>query len=80
MEGRDEVPRHRRRRVHRRSVVRNLLKRGVPVVVGELKPDEAVLAKFKGAEFEPVDVADAAVGRGRFVAIPISPTASISPI
>ena len=42
------------------SVVRNLLKRGVPVVIGELKPDQAILSKLKGAEVETVDVADAA--------------------
>ena len=41
------------------SVVRNLLQRGVPVVVGDLKPENAVLTKLKGAQFEPVDVADA---------------------
>ncbi|HXE23494.1 MAG TPA: NAD-dependent epimerase/dehydratase family protein, partial [Roseiarcus sp.] len=42
------------------SVVRNLLKRGVPVVIGELKPDETVLASLKGAEVERMDVTDAA--------------------
>ena len=47
------------------SVVRNLLERGIPVVIGEHKPDQAVLAKLKGARFEPVDVADAAIGRRR---------------
>ena len=40
------------------SVVRNLLKRGIPVVVGEYRPDEAVLATLKGAEIESMDVAD----------------------
>ena len=30
------------------SVVRNLLARGVPVVIGELKPDETVLAEAQG--------------------------------
>jgi len=39
-------------------VVRNLLARGVPVVIGELRPDAAVLATLKGAEVMPVDVAD----------------------
>ena len=41
------------------SVVRNLLARGVPAVIGELKPDEAVLASLKGADVERMDVADA---------------------
>jgi nucleoside-diphosphate-sugar epimerase len=41
------------------SVVRNLLARGVPVVIGEHRRDEAVLATLKGAAFESVDVADA---------------------
>ena len=41
------------------SVVRNLLARDIPVVVGELKPDPTVLAKLEGARFEPLDVADA---------------------
>jgi UDP-glucose 4-epimerase len=41
------------------AVARNLLERGVPVVIGELKPDPAVLAKLKGAQFEAMDVADA---------------------
>ena len=37
------------------AVVRNLLQRGVPVVIGELKPDETVLASLKGAEVERMD-------------------------
>jgi nucleoside-diphosphate-sugar epimerase len=41
------------------SVVRNLLERGIPVVIGEYARDEAVLANLKGAEFELMDVADA---------------------
>src|SRR6516165_3747946 len=41
------------------AVVRNLLERGIQVVIGEHKLDRAVLAKLKGAQFEPVDVADA---------------------
>ena len=48
------------------SVVRNLLNRGVPVVIGELKPDQSVLAKLEGARFEPMDVADAASVEGVF--------------
>lgn len=41
------------------AVVRNLLARDVPVVIGEQRPDESVLARLKGAAFEPLDVADA---------------------
>jgi UDP-glucose 4-epimerase len=41
------------------AVVRNLLARSVPVVIGEHRPDDAVLAKLKAAEFEPMDVGDA---------------------
>jgi nucleoside-diphosphate-sugar epimerase len=41
------------------SVVRNLLARGVPVVIGEYARDDAVLAGLSGADFELVDVADA---------------------
>jgi len=41
------------------SVVRNLLARGVPVVIGEYVRDDAVLAGLSGANFELVDVADA---------------------
>ena len=33
------------------SVVRNLLARDIPVVIGELKPDPTVLAKLEGARF-----------------------------
>ena len=40
------------------SVVRNLLARGTPVVIGEYARDDAVLAGLPGAEFELVDVAD----------------------
>jgi len=36
------------------AVVRNLRERGLQVVIGEHKPDWAVLAKLKGAQFEPV--------------------------
>jgi nucleoside-diphosphate-sugar epimerase len=39
--------------------VRNLLDRGVPVVIGELNPDKRALAKLEGAALEPMDVADA---------------------
>jgi nucleoside-diphosphate-sugar epimerase len=41
------------------SVVRNLLARDVPVVVGEAHIDADVLSKLKGAEATPLDVADA---------------------
>jgi UDP-glucose 4-epimerase len=41
------------------AVVRNLLARGVPVVVGEANIDPDVLSKLKGAEAAPLDVADA---------------------
>jgi nucleoside-diphosphate-sugar epimerase len=41
------------------AVVRNLLQRDLSVVIGEHRPDEAVLAKLKGAALEPMDVADA---------------------
>jgi nucleoside-diphosphate-sugar epimerase len=40
------------------AVVRNLLYRGFSVIIGEDRPDEAVLAKLKGAALEPMDVAD----------------------
>jgi nucleoside-diphosphate-sugar epimerase len=40
------------------AVVRNLLERGVSVIIGEHRPDEAVLSKLKGAALEPMDVAD----------------------
>ena len=39
-------------------VVRNLLARGIAVVIGEAKPDEAVAASLKGAEVMPMDVSD----------------------
>lgn len=39
-------------------VVRNLLARGIPVVIGEAKPDAAVAAALKGAEVMPMDVSD----------------------
>jgi UDP-glucose 4-epimerase len=40
-------------------VVRNLLQRQIPVVVGELSMDPATVQKLSGAEFIPVDVSDA---------------------
>jgi nucleoside-diphosphate-sugar epimerase len=52
------------------AVVRNLLERGIPVVIGEHKPDPAALAKLSGARFEPVDVADAPSVEGVFVRHP----------
>ena len=39
-------------------VVRNLLARGIPVVIGEAKPDDAVAATLKGADVMPMDVSD----------------------
>lgn len=39
-------------------VVRNLLARGIPVVIGEAKPDTAVAASLKGADLMPMDVSD----------------------
>jgi nucleoside-diphosphate-sugar epimerase len=39
-------------------VVRNLLQRQIPVVVGELNLDAGVAAKLSGAEFMALDVAD----------------------
>ena len=41
------------------AVVRNLLQRGVPVVVGEHDPDPSVVARLTGAAIEAADVADA---------------------
>ena len=52
------------------SVVRNLLERGIPVVIGEYARDEAVLANLKGAEFELMDVADAKSVKGVFARRP----------
>jgi nucleoside-diphosphate-sugar epimerase len=52
------------------SVVRNLLERGIPVVIGEYARDEAVLANLKGAEFELMDVADAESVKGAFARRP----------
>jgi len=40
------------------SVVRNLLARGIPVVIGEQRSDEAVMATLAGAELMAMDVAD----------------------
>jgi UDP-glucose 4-epimerase len=40
------------------SVVRNLLARGVPVVIGEVNADPSVGATLKGAEVVPMDVSD----------------------
>ena len=40
------------------SVVRNLLARGIPVVIGEHHTDQAILATLKGADLMPMDVAD----------------------
>jgi UDP-glucose 4-epimerase len=41
------------------AVVRNLLARKMPVVIGEHRPDASVLAQLEGATFEAMDVADA---------------------
>jgi nucleoside-diphosphate-sugar epimerase len=40
------------------SVVRGLLARGIPVVIGEAKADETVAAALKGAEVMAMDVSD----------------------
>ena len=40
-------------------VVRSLLERRIPVVVGELNVDDGVASRLPGAEFVPLDVADA---------------------
>jgi len=39
-------------------VVENLLARGIPVVIGEAKPDPAVAARLRGAQLMSMDVAD----------------------
>jgi nucleoside-diphosphate-sugar epimerase len=39
-------------------VARNLLGRGIAVVIGEHEPDESVVAALKGVELETMDVAD----------------------
>jgi nucleoside-diphosphate-sugar epimerase len=41
------------------SVVRNLLARGLPVVIGEANPNLSVAAALRGADVMPVDVSDA---------------------
>src|SRR6185503_17696641 len=40
-------------------VVSNLLRRGIPVVVGELHIDNSIAERFPGAEFMSIDVSDA---------------------
>ncbi len=40
------------------SVARNLLARGIPVVIGEHHTDQEVLASLKGAALVPMDVSD----------------------
>ncbi|MBV9286421.1 MAG: NAD(P)-dependent oxidoreductase [Hyphomicrobiales bacterium] len=52
------------------AVVRNLLARGIPVVIGEHKPDQTVLAQLRGAEVEPMDVADAPAVEAAFARHP----------
>src|SRR5262245_29164420 len=47
-------------------VVRNLLQRRIPVVVGELNVDAAVAAKLPGAEFVSLDVGDTASVQAAF--------------
>lgn len=51
-------------------VVRNLLARGIPVVVGEPAPDAEVAATLAGAELVDLDVADAATVEAAFAAHP----------
>jgi uncharacterized protein YbjT (DUF2867 family) len=62
------------------AVVRNLLARGVPVVVGECRPEEQALAKLKGAALEAMDVADAESVERAFARHRDITHASISPI
>lgn len=52
------------------ALVRNLLERGLKVVIGDSSPNKAVLAKLNGAEFEPMVVADAHSVEGVFVRHP----------
>jgi len=47
-------------------VVRNLLQRRIPVVVGELNLDAAAVARVSGAEFVPLDVSNAATVKDVF--------------
>jgi UDP-glucose 4-epimerase len=47
-------------------VVHNLLARGIPVIIGEAEPDEAVAARLKGAELAVMDVSDERVVAGVF--------------
>lgn len=52
------------------AVVRNLLARGIPVVVGEPAGDPEVAATLDGAQFAELDVADAATIDAAFAAHP----------
>jgi uncharacterized protein YbjT (DUF2867 family) len=61
-------------------VVQNLLARGIPVVIGEAKPDESVAARLNGAALEPMDVSDERAVRRCFKSIRTSRIASISRI
>jgi len=47
-------------------VVQNLVARGIPVVIGEAKPDEAVAAGLPGAELAVMDVSDERAVAGVF--------------
>jgi nucleoside-diphosphate-sugar epimerase len=47
-------------------VVQNLVARGIPVVIGEVNPDEAVAARLKGAELAAMDVSDERAVAGVF--------------
>ena len=47
-------------------VVQNLLARGISVVIGEAKADEAVADRLKGAELAPMDVSDERAVAGAF--------------
>ncbi len=51
-------------------VVRNLIARGIPVVVGDASPDAAVAATLKGAVVAAMDVSDAASIAAVFAAHP----------
>ncbi|HEV2435536.1 MAG TPA: NAD(P)-dependent oxidoreductase [Verrucomicrobiae bacterium] len=48
------------------GVVQNLIARGIPVVIGEANPDEAVAARLKGAELAAMDVANERAVAGVF--------------
>jgi UDP-glucose 4-epimerase len=63
------------------AVVRNLLERGIPAVIGEHKPDRAVLANLQGARNSSRWTSPTRRrSKESSLVIPTSPTASTSPI